>query len=84
MDGGWREPNGSHREEHRCCCAPAQRSAVTWASAQDLLTRMLHQVDGVIADIATVQAHIDARIGELAPTVVSSMRSPGSGRWPRR
>src|SRR3954462_1415408 len=34
-----------------------------------LLTQMLHRVDAITADIATVQARIDAQLGELAPVV---------------
>jgi transposase len=44
-----------------------------------LLTQMLQRIDGVSADIATVQARIDARIGELAPAVARLDAIPGIG-----
>jgi transposase len=44
-----------------------------------LLTQMLNRVDGITADIATVQAHIDAQIGELAPAVARLDAIPGVG-----
>ncbi len=44
-----------------------------------LLTQMLHRVDAITADIATVQAHIDARISELAPAVARLDAIPGVG-----
>src|SRR3954462_15477467 len=34
-----------------------------------LLTQMLHRVDAITADIATVQTRIDGQLGELAPVV---------------
>ncbi len=45
---------------------------------------MLSRIDGISADIATVQDRIDAQLGELAPAVTGSMRFPASGRSPRR
>jgi transposase len=44
-----------------------------------LLTQMLHRVDVISADIATVQARIDAQIGELAPAVARLDAIPGVG-----
>ena len=44
-----------------------------------LLTQMLQRVDAVTADIATVQARIDARIGELGPAVTRLDAIPGIG-----
>lgn len=44
-----------------------------------LLTQMLQRVDAVTADIATVQARIDARVGELAPAVTRLDAIPGIG-----
>src|SRR5687768_617072 len=44
-----------------------------------LLTQMLHRVDAVTADIATVQARIDDQIGELAPAVARLDAIPGIG-----
>jgi transposase len=44
-----------------------------------LLTQMLQRVDAVTDDIATVQARIDAQIGELAPAVVRLDAIPGIG-----
>ncbi len=44
-----------------------------------LLTQMLARVDAVDADIATVQARIEARIGELAPAVARLDAIPGVG-----
>ena len=40
---------------------------------------MLHRVDAVTADIATVQARIDEQIGELAPAVARLDAIPGIG-----
>jgi transposase len=44
-----------------------------------LLTQMLHRVDAITADIATVQARIDAQLGELAPVVDRLDAIPGVG-----
>ncbi|MGR6963509.1 IS110 family transposase [Geodermatophilus sp. URMC 61] len=44
-----------------------------------LLTQMLRRVDGITADIATVQARIDAQMGELAPAVARLDAIPGVG-----
>jgi transposase len=44
-----------------------------------LLTQMLQRVDAVTADIATVQARIEAELGELAPTVARLDAIPGVG-----
>jgi hypothetical protein len=44
-----------------------------------LLTQMLHRIDGVSADIATVRARIDARLGEPAPAVARLDAIPGIG-----
>jgi transposase len=44
-----------------------------------LLTQMLHRVDAITADIATVQARIDAHLGELAPVVDRLDAIPGIG-----
>src|SRR4051794_27254743 len=44
-----------------------------------LLTQMLARVDAITADIATVQARIDTRIGELAPAVAKLDAIPGVG-----
>jgi len=44
-----------------------------------LLTQMLRRVDGITADIATVQARIDAQLGELAPAVAKLDAIPGVG-----
>ena len=44
-----------------------------------LLTQMLTRVDAVNADIATVQARIEAQIGELAPAVARLDAIPGVG-----
>jgi transposase len=44
-----------------------------------LLTQMLGRVDAVSADIATVQARIEAQIGELASAVVRLDAIPGVG-----
>jgi transposase len=44
-----------------------------------LLTQMLQRIDGVSADIATVQARIDAQLGELAPAVAGLDAIPGIG-----
>src|SRR5687768_16427414 len=44
-----------------------------------LLTQMLHRVDAVTADIATVQARIDDRVGELASAVAKLNAIPGVG-----
>ena len=44
-----------------------------------LLSQMLHRVDAVTADIATVQARIDEQIGELAPAVARLDAIPGIG-----
>jgi transposase len=44
-----------------------------------LLAQMLQRVDAVTADIATVQARIEAQIGELAPAVVRLDAIPGVG-----
>jgi len=44
-----------------------------------LLTQMLARVDGVTADIATVQARIEAQIGQLAPAVARLDAIPGLG-----
>ncbi len=49
-----------------------------------LLSQMLQRIDGITADIATVQARIDAQLGELAPAWPGSTPFPGSGRSPRR
>src|SRR3954463_9050155 len=44
-----------------------------------LLTQMLARVDAVNPDIATVQARIEAPIGELAPAVIRLDAIPGVG-----
>src|SRR3712207_3085340 len=44
-----------------------------------LLTQMLARVDGITADIATVQTRIDAQIGDLAPAVAKLDAIPGVG-----
>jgi transposase len=44
-----------------------------------LLTQMLHRVDAVTADIATVQARIEAQVGELASAVAKLDAIPGVG-----
>jgi transposase len=44
-----------------------------------LLSQMLHRVDAVSADIATVQARIDEQMGELAPAVAKLDAIPGVG-----
>jgi len=44
-----------------------------------LLTQMLARVDGITADIATVQARIDAQMGNLAPAVAKLDAIPGVG-----
>jgi transposase len=44
-----------------------------------LLTQMLQRVDAVTADIATVQARIEAELGELAPAVARLDAIPGVG-----
>lgn len=44
-----------------------------------LLTQMLHRVDAVTADIATVQARIEAQVGELAPAVAKLDAISGVG-----
>ena len=44
-----------------------------------LLGQMLHRVDAISADIATVQARIDEQIGELAPAVAKLDAIPGVG-----
>jgi transposase len=44
-----------------------------------LLTQMLHRVDAVTTDIATVQARIDDRVGELASAVAKLDAIPGVG-----
>jgi transposase len=44
-----------------------------------LLTQMLHRVDGISADIATVQARIEGQLGELAPAVARLDAIPGIG-----
>ena len=49
-----------------------------------LLTQMLHRVDAVNADIATVQARIDEQVGELAAAVAKLDAIPAWGRWRRR
>src|SRR3954467_4383948 len=44
-----------------------------------LLTQMLHRVDAITADIATVQTRIDGQLGELAPVVDRLDAIPGVG-----
>jgi transposase len=44
-----------------------------------LLTQMLNRVDGITADIATVQDRIDAQLGELTPAVARLDAIPGVG-----
>jgi transposase len=44
-----------------------------------LLTQMLSRIDGVSADIATVQDRIDAQLGELAGSVARLDAIPGVG-----
>jgi hypothetical protein len=44
-----------------------------------LLTQMLNRVDGITADIATVQDRIDAQLGELTPAVDRLDAIPGVG-----
>jgi hypothetical protein len=49
-----------------------------------LFTQMLQRIDGISADIATVQDRIDVQLGELTPRWPGSTPFPGSGRSPRR
>jgi transposase len=44
-----------------------------------LLTQMLQRIDGITADIATVQARIEAQLGELAESVTRLDAIPGIG-----
>jgi transposase len=44
-----------------------------------LLTQMLQRIDGISADIATVQERIEAQLGELAPAVGRLDAIPGLG-----
>jgi transposase len=44
-----------------------------------LLTQMLARVDGITADIATVQARIDSQMDDLAPAVAKLDAIPGVG-----
>jgi transposase len=44
-----------------------------------LLTQMLARVDGITADIATVQGRIDAQMGDLGPAVAKLDAIPGVG-----
>src|SRR3954462_7525079 len=44
-----------------------------------LLTQMLHRVDAITADIATVQTRIAGQLGELAPVVDRLDAIPGVG-----
>ena len=44
-----------------------------------LLDRMLNRIDGITADIATVQARIEGQLGELAPAVARLDAIPGVG-----
>jgi transposase len=44
-----------------------------------LLTQMLQRIDGITADIATVQARIEGQLGELAPAVARLDAIPGVG-----
>src|SRR4051794_12745211 len=44
-----------------------------------LLARMLHRIDAISADIATVQARIDAQIAPFAPAVARLDEIPGIG-----
>ena len=44
-----------------------------------LLTQMLARIDGITADIATVQARIEAQFDELAPAVARLDAIPGIG-----
>jgi transposase len=44
-----------------------------------LLTQMLHRVDAITADIATVQARVEGQLGELAPAVGRLDAIPGIG-----
>ena len=49
-----------------------------------LLERMLHRVDALTAEIATVQSRIDARVAALADTVTPLDAIPGVAQSPRR
>src|SRR4051794_40340762 len=44
-----------------------------------LLAQMLQRIDGITADIATVQERIEAQLGELAPAVARLDAIPGVG-----
>jgi transposase len=44
-----------------------------------LLSQMLQRIDGITADIATVQERIEAQLGELAPAVGRLDAIPGLG-----
>ena len=44
-----------------------------------LLSQMLRRVDAITADVATVQARVDAQLGELAPAVERLDAIPGVG-----
>jgi transposase len=45
-----------------------------------LLAQMLHRIDGITADIATVQARIEAQLGELADSVTRP--ATATATWP--
>ena len=47
-----------------------------------LLDRMLHRIDGITADIATVQERIDAQIAPFAQAVARLDEIPGVGKRP--
>ncbi|MGZ6869832.1 MAG: IS110 family RNA-guided transposase [Frankiaceae bacterium] len=44
-----------------------------------LLTQMLHRIDGISADIATVQARIETQLSDLGPAVTKLDAIPGLG-----
>jgi hypothetical protein len=48
------------------------------------MERMLHRVDALTAEIATVQSRIDARVAALADTVTPLDAIPGVAQSPRR
>jgi hypothetical protein len=76
------EPIGSGR----ACVAPFRAASQDALPVEALTGRftehhafLLHRVDAITADIATVQARIDARIGELAPAVARCLGPAGRG-----
>ncbi|MCU1482172.1 MAG: transposase family protein [Subtercola sp.] len=44
-----------------------------------LLAQMLHRIDAITGDIATVQARIDSQLGDLGPAVAKLDAVPGIG-----